>query len=106
MLRSFAAAVVNRPGVALIAALVVFTVVTVLGQADFVASDPLWYADIAHNLSRDPAGVFAAHENHPFVMRIGLTFPLALIYRLFGVSTLTTNLPALLSALGIIVVIY
>jgi len=43
---------------------------------------------------------------HPFVMRIGLTLPLALIFKLLGVSTLTANLPAIASGLACIVLAY
>lgn len=106
MFKNVRAAIAARPLAALLVTTLLLSVFVVLSQADFVASDPLWYADIAHNMNRDPVGVFSSHENHPFVMRVGLTIPLAIIYRFFGVSTLTTNLPALLSAIGIIVVAY
>ncbi len=94
------------PGFALLFACVIATLLFVVGQGDFVASDPLWYADVANALSRNPREVFATHENHPFVMRIGLTIPLALLYRLFGVSTHVTNLPCLLSVLTILLVVF
>lgn len=77
-----------------------------MGQRDFIAADPLWYASLAHNLSVDPAAVFAGHETHPFVMRIGLTMPLALLYRVFGVSTFVSNIPTLVADLGIVTVVY
>jgi hypothetical protein len=96
----------SRPWVWLVIVLVVEAVILTLGQADFVASDPLWYADIAHRISVDPSAVFTPHEHHPFVMRIGLTIPLALLYLGLGVSTFVSNLPALLSALTIIIVVY
>jgi hypothetical protein len=97
---------VRYPGFALLLACVIATLLFVVGQGDFVASDPLWYADVANDLSRNPREVFATHENHPFVMRIGLTIPLALLYRLFGVSTHVTNLPCLLSVLTILLVVF
>ncbi len=98
--------VLRRPWIALVVALVVECAIFARGQPDFVASDPLWYSEIAHRMSVDAASVFATHELHPFVMRIGLTGPLALLYKLFGVSAATTNLPALLAALAILFVIY
>jgi hypothetical protein len=98
--------VLRRPWIALVVALVVECAIFVRGQPDFVASDPLWYSEIAHRMAVDPASVFAAHDLHPFVMRIGLTGPLALLYKLFGVSSATTNLPALFAALAILLVIY
>jgi len=76
------------------------------GRPDFVASDPLWYASIARQLETAPKSLFALHDLHPFVMRLGLTTPLAVLYRLFGVSDVTTNLPALLAALTILIVVY
>src|SRR4029079_2912471 len=96
----------RRPWLALVAALVFQLAIYVLGQADMVAADALWYADIAHTLATKPASLFASHENHPFVMRLGLTVPLALFYRVFGVSTLVPGLPCLLAALGITWIVY
>src|SRR5262249_15594309 len=52
----------------------------------------------------DPGHAFAAPTNEPFVMRVGLTIPLALMYRAFGVSSFVTNLPCLLAALGIVAI--
>ncbi len=80
--------------------LVVEVAIYWLGQGDFLATDPLWYADLAHGIAVDPGHAFAAPTNHPFEMRVGLTLPLAAMYRLFGVSPFVTNLPCLLAALG------
>lgn len=90
----------------LLVALVATTLGFLATQIDMLAADPLWYAEIAHRLAVDPAGVFASHETHPFVMRIGLTIPLSLMYRGFGVSLLVTNLPVLFSELAIVTVAY
>jgi hypothetical protein len=98
--------VLRRPWIALVVAFVAMVALFARGQPDFVASDPLWYAEIAHRMSVDPASVFASHELHPFVMRVGLTAPLALLYALFGVGSSTTNLPVLLAALAILAIIY
>ncbi len=97
---------VQRPRHALILALVLEAVIIVASHSDFAASDPLWYADLANLIAIDPSNVFAAPSNHPFEMRIGLTVPLAMIYRAFGVSVFTTNLPCLLAALGVMLVVY
>ncbi len=105
-MRALADGLLKRPWLALVATLAAYTIIYVLGQGDFVASDPLWYADIAHTLSVEPSTVFTPAELHPFVMRIGLTVPLSLLYRAFGVSTLVTNLPSLVAALGIVLVVY
>lgn len=75
-------------------------------QGDFAGSDPLGYAVIAHNIADRPAETFAAITNHPFDMRIGLTIPLSLLYRGFGVSIPVTNLPSLLGWLLILGVVY
>lgn len=96
----------KRPWIALLATLLAYTLLYVFGQIDFVASDPLWYADVAHTLAVDPSAVFTPEDLHPFAMRIGLTVPLSLLYRAFGVSTMVTNLPSLLAALGIVVIVY
>ncbi len=97
---------IKRPWWALALAVVIETIVFVVGQGDFVASDPLWYADLAHRISLSPADVFGAPSNHPFEMRVGLTMPLALLYKLFGVSVLVSNLPGLFAALGVLFVGY
>ncbi|HEY5951210.1 MAG TPA: hypothetical protein VIV40_37215 [Kofleriaceae bacterium] len=96
----------QRPWLALVLALLVETIIYWLGQIDFVASDPLWYANIAHGIAVDPDTVFSGTQTHPFVMRIGLTLPIALAYKLFGVSSITTNLPCLVAALGITAIVY
>ncbi len=72
-------------------------------QGDFVASDPVAYAEIAHRLA---SGGEAFTTRHPFEMRIGLTVPVALFYKLFGVSVFVSNLPCFLAALGIVIVAY
>lgn len=96
----------KRPWWVLALALVLETIIFVVGQGDFVASDPLWYADLAHRISVNPSDVFGAPSNHPFEMRVGLTLPLALIFKLFGVSVLTSDLPGLFAALGVLLVGY
>jgi 4-amino-4-deoxy-L-arabinose transferase-like glycosyltransferase len=96
----------ERPWIALLLGLVLLATLFVLGQPDFVASDPLWYASVAHGINTDPASVFNVSDHHPFVMRVGLTLPLALLYRVFGVSTLVSDLPAIISALAIVCVVY
>lgn len=94
------------PWTALTVALIVEVIILIASQGDFAASDPLWYADIAHHISFDAGEFFTDPPRHPFQMRVGLTLPLALIYRVFGVSMLTTNLPAILAALGIMLIVY
>ncbi len=96
----------ERPWIALVLALVIETAVLVVGQNDMVVADPLWYSKVAHDIAIDPGGVFAAPETHPFLMRVGLTLPLALFYKLFGVSLFVSNLPVLLAGLGVLLVVY
>ncbi|MEO8553696.1 MAG: hypothetical protein ABI678_27170 [Kofleriaceae bacterium] len=95
-----------RPITWLLLALVLEGAVLAKGQGDFVASDPLWYAVIAHDISTGDKVVFTPDELHPFVMRIGLTVPLAGMYRLFGVSTFVSNLPVFLAGLGCLLLLY
>ena len=105
MLRTVVDALLRRPWLALVLALVIETVIALVGQPDYILGDPLWYAAVANDVAHD-FGVFSPAEIHPFVMRVGLTVPVALFYKLFGVSTLVTNLYPLLAALGLIVVVY
>jgi len=95
-----------RPWLWLVMALILEGTVLVAGQQDFVASDPLWYADIAHNVETGKVAVFTPEDHHPFVMRVGLTVPLAVFYKLFGVSTLVSNLPAILAGLACLLLVY
>jgi hypothetical protein len=106
MLSALARCVVRRPWLALVAAMLVEVVVYFAVQGDFAASDPLAYSVIAHDIAAHPAQAFAAPSNHPFEMRIGLTVPLAVLYRVFGVSTPVTNLPCLAAWLLILWVVY
>jgi len=95
-----------RPWIALIAALVAHVALWLAVQRDIATADPLGYSFHANRLAFQASQLFAAHETHPFVMRLGLIAPLALLYRLFGVSTLVTNLPSLLAGLAIIAIAY
>lgn len=106
MIDTLADGLIRRPWIALVVALAIETLIFVAGQSDLLASDPLWYADIAHTIATKPAALFDLHDTHPFVMRLGLTVPLSLLYRAFGVSTFVTNSPSLLAALGILLVVY
>jgi hypothetical protein len=95
-----------RPWIVLAVALVVHTVVFLAIQRDLSTADPLYYATDAHDLVVRPAGPGAPPDDFVFVMRLGLTLPIALLYRLFGVSTLVTNLPGLLAGLAIMAIAY
>jgi len=96
----------HRPWVILVLALIIHTTLFFAMQRDLAAADPLWYATWAHKLAFHASELFASHNTYPFVMRLGLTGPIALMYRLFGVSTFATNLPCLLAGLGIVMIAY
>ncbi|NJM91193.1 MAG: hypothetical protein HC863_02785, partial [Myxococcales bacterium] len=70
-----------HPGYALLVAAALLVLATLRWHGDMVAADPLWYAGLAKDIANDPVRVFAAPSNHPFEMRVGLTMPLALLYR-------------------------
>ena len=95
-----------RPWIALAAALVVHAALWLAVQRDIHTADPLYYATNAHNRAFHPADLLATRDQFVFVMRLGLTAPIALAYRLFGVSTLATNLPCLLAGLAILAIAY
>jgi hypothetical protein len=105
-MRAILDVLLRRPYLALAGAIALHAFIFVTGQLDLAAADPLWYASVAHRIVDDPAGVFASGDTHPFIMRVGLTMPVALLYRLFGVSTLVTNLYMLICAIGILVIVY
>jgi hypothetical protein len=97
---------VRRPQVALIVALAIEATIMIVAQQDILADDPLYYADIAHDIATDPSAAFAHASTYPWSMRIGLTMPLAGLYALFGVSPFVTNLPGMLAALAIVWIVY
>jgi hypothetical protein len=106
VLRAIVDVLLRRPYLALAGAIALHAFIFVTGQHDLAAADPLWYASVAHRIADDPATVFASGDTHPFIMRVGLTMPVALLYRLFGVSTLVTNLYMLVCAVGILAIVY
>jgi hypothetical protein len=87
-------------------ALVVEAFLILASQSDMSASDPLAYAENAYSIQDHPRAYFHDPPNHPFVMRLGLTVPLAGIYRVFGVGTLTTAALPLVGALAILVAVF
>ncbi len=96
----------QRAWIALGIALTVQAVLLVAAMGDFVASDPLSYATTAHRIAVAPWTTLPQLTPHPFDMRIGMTVPLALLYRAFGVSVLVSNLPAMVAALVITAVVW
>ena len=96
----------RHPRHALALALLLQILLFVVGQQDMPPDDPLYYAEFARDIAKDPAAAFGMASTYPWHMRIGLTLPLALLYRVFGVSTLVTNLPCLFAAIGILCVVY
>lgn len=98
---------VGRKGwVLLVLTLVVAVVLFVASRTDAPASDPIWYAALSHEIAVDPSHVFSGQDTHPFVMRVGLTVPLALLYRLAGTSPLVTAVPMIGAALLVLVVAF
>jgi hypothetical protein len=69
---------------------------------EFIASDPWAYSLRAFEISDD----FKFGDNHVFSHRIGVTLPIALLYTIFGVNIITTNLWLLCAALLIVVVVW
>jgi hypothetical protein len=95
-----------RPWIALVAALVLHAALWLAVQRDIHTADPLYYASNAHDLAFHPAALLATRDHLVFVMRLGLTAPIAALYWLCGVSTLATNLPCLLAGLAIVAIVY
>lgn len=71
-------------------------VVRMLFVTGIELSDDLEYTRIAHTIS---AGTYYP-EPHSFSLRYGLLLPLALVFRLAGVSEWTAVVPSLLASLG------
>jgi hypothetical protein len=82
-------------------AVLLATCVSAIG--DYPASDPIWYALIADRLAHTPDALQGVTA-HPFEMRIGLTGPVAVLYRVFGASPLVTTLPDIIAALAVLMV--
>lgn len=96
----------RRPWIGLLVVLVTYVARWLVLQYDLHASDPLWYAEVANDLAFHTSGLFAQHNTYPFVMRLGVTVPIALAYRVVGVSTFVTNLPCLIAGVSIIAISY
>jgi 4-amino-4-deoxy-L-arabinose transferase-like glycosyltransferase len=67
----------------------------------FNLSDDQFYIDIAHNLMHGNLG-----DHGVFANRVGMTYPLALTYILFGVEDYTTTLYPMICAIGYVVLAY
>lgn len=106
MIRATMDRLLARPWLALIAALAVHTALWLAAQDDLSPFDPLWYADSAGKLAFHAGALFVPHNGSPFATRLGLLAPIALAYRLVGVSALATNLPCLLAGLGVHAIAY
>lgn len=90
------------PRLALALAMLLVSALYVAIQSDMPPDDPLYYAEFARDLATHPVEALRGASNYPWHMRFGLTVPLALLYRAFGVSALVTNLPCLFAALAIL----
>jgi hypothetical protein len=95
-----------RPWIALAIAMVVHAALFVAVQQDLATADLVSYANYAHELAQHPSSLFARQDSFPFVMRLGLTGSMALLYRVFGTSPFTTNALGLISGLAIMVIAY
>lgn len=68
----------------------------------YIASDPWAYSSRAYSIMEN----LDFGKGHVFDHRIGLTVPVAIIYKLFGISITTTNLIALLSIIVIFITLW
>ncbi|HLL22686.1 MAG TPA: glycosyltransferase family 39 protein, partial [Kofleriaceae bacterium] len=87
-------------------AVVVQLVVFFAMPRDTPASDPLAYAENAYAIATNFDAYFTDPPNHPFAMRVGLTMPVAAMYRVFGAPSIITHLLSLLATLAILLVVY
>jgi hypothetical protein len=95
-----------RPWIVLVLAMVVHTALFFAVQRDLATADPLYYARHAHDLAFDRSHLSSNGDDVVFAMRLGLTVPLGLLFRLFGASLVVTNLPSLFAGLGIMAIAY
>lgn len=85
-------------------ALVVFATLWTYTPQEFVASDPWQYSLNAHRFTE--GSFFSSPDNHPFHHRLGVTAPVALFYKLFGITILSTHLWSLCAALLVLCTIW
>jgi hypothetical protein len=95
-----------KPWIVLVLAMVVHTALFFAVQRDLATADPLYYARHAHDLAFHPSHLSSEPDDVVFVTRLGLTVPLALLFRLFGASLVVTNLPSLFAGLAIMAIAY
>ncbi len=70
----------------------------------FIASDPGAYANLAYGLSYDSN--FTLERNHIFDHRIGVFFPTAFFYKIFGVNPTTSHIWLLFSSILTVLLIW
>jgi hypothetical protein len=87
-------------------AVVVQVAVFVLVPRDSPTDDPLAYAENAHAIATDAPGYFTQARTHPFAMRLGLTVPLAAIYRTVGAGPLSTHVLSLFASIAILAAVH
>jgi hypothetical protein len=95
-----------RPWIALGFAMAVHTVLFLAVQRDLSTADPMYYARHGYDLAFDPSHLSSKREDMVFVARLGVTVPLAVLYRMFGASLIVTNLPSLFAGLAIMVIAF
>jgi len=69
---------------------------------EFIVSDPWAYSSRAFQIGQD----FNFGSGHVFDHRLGLTIPVAIFYKLFGISMLTTNLWPLMAVIIIFITVW
>jgi len=86
----------------LFSSILLFVLVWLYLPQAYIASDPWAYSSRAYSIMEN----LDFGKGHVFDHRIGLTIPVAIIYKLFGISITTTNLIALLSVITIFITIW
>lgn len=95
---------INSPVLWLVLSMLLYIGLWLLYPHSMLPSDPWAYSTTAFKISE---GRFLENlTSHPFNHRLGITFPTAVFYKLFGVDILTTNLWPLCMALLILVVVW
>lgn len=96
----------NRPAqlAFLLVSCVLYVVLWSVGPQRFIASDPLSYSRLAFQLAE--GDFFDQPANDVFCHRLGVLVPVSLLYRVFGVHLITTNLWPLCAALIVLVVVW
>ena len=100
-----AKAIKNKSTVLLLLILVFALVLRIIFFTGISSSDSLYYSEFANKISRHEPFITGGNGQH-LALRLGIVFPVALLYSIFGANEFTSNIIPLLFSLFSVILIY